>query len=443
MAHVVIMPRQGQSVETCIITEWYLKKGDKVSEGDLLFAYETDKASFDEVADADGILLDIFFNAGDEVPVLTNIAVIGEEGENVEEFRPVNNQSDTKKNEKDKSGLIVDNEKQTENILSAGTVEKIGELKISPRARKLALQTGLDYENLIGTGPGGRIIEPDIENAAASMPRITPLARTMMEKENLIYDREEAGSKTRITTGDLYSLQDAGATGFEDKPLSNVRKLIAKGMYESLRNSAQLTHHTSADARKILELRRKVKSRVESEGYQNITLNDMACYAVINALKKHHEINAHFLGDKTRYFKKVNLGFAVDTPRGLLVPVVMEADKLSLVELSVEMQKIAGLCHSGSVDPDLLSNELATFTVSNLGAYGVEMFTPVVNLPQVGILGVNTIIKRPAELEEGVMGFVPYIGLSLTYDHRAIDGGPASLFLKTVKEEVEQFDVEI
>ena len=441
MAHVVIMPRQGQSVETCIITEWYLKKGNKVSEGDLLFAYETDKASFDEVAETDGILLDIFFNAGDEVPVLTNIAVIGEEGENVEEFRPVNNQSDTKKNEKDKSGLIVDNEKQTENILSAGTVEKIGELKISPRARKLALQTGLDYENLIGTGPGGRIIEPDIENAAASMPRITPLARTMMEKENLIYDREEAGSKTRITTGDLYSLQDAGATGFEDKPLSNVRKLIAKGMYESLRNSAQLTHHTSADARKILELRRKVKSRVESEGYQNITLNDMACYAVINALKKHHEINAHFLGDKTRYFKKVNLGFAVDTPRGLLVPVVMEADKLSLVELSVEMQKIAGLCYSGSVDPDLLSNELATFTVSNLGAYGVEMFTPVVNLPQVGILGVNTIIKRPAELEEGVMGFVPYIGLSLTYDHRAIDGGPASLFLKTIKEEVEEFEI--
>ncbi len=208
-------------------------------------------------------------------------------------------------------------------------------------------------------------------------------------------------------------------------------------MYESLSNSAQLTHHTSADARKILELRKKVKRRVESEGYQNITINDMVCHAVINALKKHNDANAHFLDDKIRYFKKVNLGFAVDTSRGLLVPVVVEADKLSLVELSVKMEKIAGLCHSGSVDPDLLSNELATFTVSNLGAYGVEIFTPVINLPQVGILGVNTIIKRPAELEDGVMGFVPYIGLSLTYDHRAIDGGPASLFLKTIKEEVE------
>lgn len=403
------MPRQGQSVETCILTEWYIKKGDKVSAGDLLFAYETDKASFEEVADTDGVLLDIFFNTGDEVTVLTNVAVIGEEGEDVAEFR----------------------------------VTETGKQKISPRARKLALQTGLDYKDLSGTGPGGRIIEQDIENAATLVPRITPLARTMMSKENLVYDREKAVNKTRITTGDLYSLQDAGGTDFEDKPLSNVRKLIANAMYESLSNSAQLTHHTSADARKILELRKKVKSRVESEGYQNVTLNDMACYAVINALKKHPEANTHFLGDKIRYFKKVNLGFAVDTPRGLMVPVVVEADKLSLVELSARMEKIAGLCHSGSVNPDLLSNELATFTVSNLGAYGVEMFTPVINLPQVGILGVNTIIKRPAELDGGAMGFIPYIGLSLTYDHRAIDGGPASLFLRTIKEEVERFDIKI
>ena len=395
MAYAVIMPRQGQSVETCIITEWYLKKGDRVSEGDPLFTYETDKASFEEVADADGILLGIFFNAGDEVPVLTNIAVIGEKGEDIEEFKPKNNHSDIENNEKDKSRSVIEEKKEVKSIFSENQVMETGKLKISPRARKLALQIGLDYENLPGTGPGGRIIERDIWNA--------------------------------------------GATDFEDKPLSNVRKLIANAMYESLRNSAQLTHHTSADARKILELRKKVKSRVESEGYQNITLNDMVCHAVINALKKHHETNAHFLGDKIRCFKKVNLGFAVDTPRGLLVPVVAEADKLSLVELSVEMEKIAGQCHSGSVDPELLSNELATFTVTNLGAYGVEMFTPVINLPQVGILGVNTIIKRPAELEGGAIGFVPYIGLSLTYDHRAIDGGPASLFLKTVKEEVEEF----
>lgn len=437
MAHVVIMPRQGQSVETCIITEWFLKKGDEVSEGDLLFAYETDKASFEEVADSDGILLDIFFNAGDEVPVLINIAVIGEKGESIEEFRPEKSQSGIMIENEDKQGTAIEEKKETGSKSSENQDAETGRLNISPRARKLALQIELDYENLHGTGPGGRIIERDIENAAASMPRITPLARTMMKKENLVYNRENAGNRTRITTGDLHAPQDASAVDFEDKPLSNVRKLIANAVFKSLSNSAQLTHHTSADARKILELRKKVKSRVESEGYQNITLNDMACYAVINALKKHPEANAHFMEDKIRYFKKVNLGFAVDTPRGLMVPVVVEADKLSLVDLSVEMEKIAGRCHSGNIDPDLLSNELATFTVSNLGAYGVEMFTPVINLPQVGILGVNTIIKRPAEIDGGVMGFVPYVGLSLTYDHRAIDGGPASLFLKTIKEEIE------
>ena len=442
MAYPVIMPRQGQSVETCIITEWYLKKGDMVTEGGLLFAYETDKASFDEVAEADGILLDVFYNAGDEVTVLTNIAVIGNEGEGVEEFRPVNS-LDAKGKEKDKTGSEIEETKEVKSVLSENRITDTGKLKISPRARKLALQTGLDYKNLTGTGPGGRIIEWDIENVAASMPRITPLARSMMEKENLVYDMEKTESKARITSNDLYSPDDDRVISFEDKPLSNVRKLIAKGMYESLRNSAQLTHHLSADARKILELRKKVKSRVESEGYQNITLNDMVCFAIINALKKHNNANAHFLGDKIRFFKKINLGFAVDTPRGLLVPVVVEADKLSLVELSGNMEQIAGQCHSGGIDPDLLSNELATFTVSNLGAYGVEMFTPVINLPQVGILGVNTIIKRPAELEEGVMGFVPYIGLSLTYDHRAIDGGPATLFLKSIKEEIEQFDGKI
>lgn len=443
MAHPVVMPRQGQSVETCVITEWYLKKGDRVSEGDLLFAYETDKASFDEVAEVDGILLDIFFNEGDEVTVLTNVAVIGEKGEDIEGFKPESTTSVTEENEKEVSASKTKTKEQAEEIPAVSSVDEKGKIKISPRARKLAFQTGLDYENLKGTGPEGRIIEKDIENAASEMPRITPLAEAMMKKENLVYSKEKTKGRKRVTTTDLYSQEDADKGGFEDKPLSNVRELIAKGMYESLKNSAQLTHHTSADARKILELRKKVKGKVENEDFQNVTINDMVCFAAIEALKKHNEANAHFLGDKIRYFNYVNLGFAVDTSRGLLVPVVVKADKLSLVELSVEMEKIAGQCHSGSVDPDLLSNELATFTVSNLGAYGVEMFTPVINLPQIGILGVNTIIKRPAELEGGAMGFVPCIGLSLTYDHRAIDGGPASLFLKSVKEEIEGFKINI
>jgi len=211
-------------------------------------------------------------------------------------------------------------------------------------------------------------------------------------------------------------------------------------MHSSLQNSAQLTHHLSADARKILSLRDKVK-KLQAEGYEyNITLNDMVCYALIRALKKHPDANVHFLGDSIRYFKKVHLGMAVDTERGLMVPALRNADDLSLPGLSAQLSQLAAACRGGNVDPDLLQPEAATFTISNLGAYGVEMFTPVINLPQAGILGVNTIIQRPAQLEGGAFGFVPYMGLSLTYDHRALDGGPATLLLAEIKHEIETFD---
>jgi pyruvate dehydrogenase E2 component (dihydrolipoamide acetyltransferase) len=234
---------------------------------------------------------------------------------------------------------------------------------------------------------------------------------------------------------DIYAKGDS-----EVRPLSHIRKLIAKAMHASLQNSAQLTHHLSADARKILSLRDKVK-KMQAEGYEyNVTLNDMVCYATIRALKKHPEANAHFLGVSTRVFRKVHLGMAVDTERGLMVPALRHADDLSLPGLSVQLAQLAAACRSGGVDPDLLQPEAASFTISNLGAYGVEMFTPVINLPQAGILGVNTIVQRPAQLEGGAFGFVPYMGLSLTYDHRALDGGPATLFLAEIKKEIENFD---
>ncbi len=177
------------------------------------------------------------------------------------------------------------------------------------------------------------------------------------------------------------------------------------------------------------------------DGYTyNITLNDMICFAVIRALKKHPEANAHFLGQQMRIFNRVHLAIAVDTERGLMVPVLKNASDLSLEGLSRQLKELAAQCQKGGVNPELLAAEAASFTVSNLGAYAVEMFTPVINLPQVGILGVNTIISRPVDLGLGSFGFVPYLGLSLTYDHRALDGAPASRFLKTIKEEIEQFE---
>jgi len=397
MAIAVIMPKQGQSVETCIITKWFKKKGESVSVGDILFSYETDKAAFDLESPAEGILLDLFFGDGAEVPVLVNVAVIGKSGEATGSFNP------------DQSVPSSPSASIESQNLKKGLSTPDGKIRISPRAKRLAEDKGLNYNNLQGSGPNGRIITSDIE---------------------------------KVLSGDLTSAKRVHTTEVEytEQPLSNVRKLIAKAMHASLQNSAQLTHHMSADVRHLLEARQNIKNKLSSDtSQQDITLNDMICWCVIRALEKFPEANSHFLDDHIKTFHKVHLGIAIDTPRGLMVPAVKNAGDIDLVKLSKELKSVTDACRKGSISPELIQSTAATFTVSNLGSYGVEMFTPVINLPQAGILGVCTIINRPADMGNNIFGFVPYIGLSLTYDHRAIDGGPATMFLKEIKEQIEAF----
>ena len=438
MAIPVLMPRQGQSVETCILGEWVKKKGDAVKVGDILFSYETDKASFEEDAKADGILLDVFFAEGDEVPVLVNVAVIGAVGESVEEFRP-GGQAAAPAPEAQVAVTVAETVAAPEVKIIA---EPSGKVKISPRAKNLAEKSGVAYQQLVGSGPEGRIIERDIEATAQVMPKLTPLAQEKAKAEGLKVGETGTGLGGKAVAKDLISYNPVYSDDFEVKKLTNMRKLIAKAMHTSLQNSAQLTHHMSADARTIMALRKKYKKALDAgQITQNITINDLVCFAVIKALKKYPQVNTHFIGDSMRWFKKVHLGLAVDTDRGLMVPAIKNADDLSLEGLSGQMQAIAGQCRKGNVSPELLAPEAATFTISNLGNYGVEMFTPVINIPQTAILGVCTIVPRPKDLGDGVYGFVPMIGLSLTYDHQALDGGEATLFLREIKEQIENLTI--
>jgi pyruvate dehydrogenase E2 component (dihydrolipoamide acetyltransferase) len=439
MAIPVLMPRQGQSVETCIIGEWYKKKGDTVKAGDTLFSYETDKASFEEEAKADGVLLDVFFAEGDEVPVLVNVAVIGAAGESVEEYRP-GGQAAVPVVE------LAENIDVKPEVITGAEVQPVasnsGKVKISPRAKNAAEKLGVAYQQLAGSGPEGRIIERDIEAAAQVMPKLTPLAQEVAKAEGLKPGEVATGLGGKAVAKDLISYNPVYGDDFEVKKLTNMRKLIAKAMHTSLQNSAQLTHHMSADARTIMALRKKYKKALDAgQITQNITINDLVCFAVIKALKKFPQVNTHFVGDSMRWFKKVHLGLAVDTDRGLMVPAIKNADDLSLEGLSAQMQNIAAQCRKGNVNPELLAPEAASFTISNLGNYGVEMFTPVINIPQTAILGVCTIIPRPKDLGDGVYGFVPMMGLSLTYDHQALDGGEATLFLKEIKEQIENLTI--
>jgi len=447
MATPVIMPRQGQSVESCILTQWYKEVGDQVSQGDLLFAYETDKAAFEEEALADGILLARFFEEGDEVPVLVNAAVIGSAGEAVDEYRPDETSSGVADSKEEKPATAKEEVQDTQAIEPTHQLEKMegsGSKAISPRARKLAREKRIVAEGIAGSGPGGRIIERDIQEEIKSGKRLTPLAQKKLEGEGLVVPGNGNAPYGKITSKDLVEASRASSSGeYTDFPLSNVRKIIAGAMYHSLQNSAQLTHHLSANASRMLQLRKEVKRKM-NEGYAfNITLNDMVCYAVIRALKVYPEANSQYLDGTIRQFTKVNMGLAVDTERGLLVPSLPGADDFSLPGLSSKLKSLVEASREGKVSPDLLAPEAATFTISNLGNYGVEMFTPVINLPQVAILGVNTIIQRPTVLADGSFAFQPFIGLSLTYDHRAIDGGPATQFLAEIKNQIEQLSPDL
>ena len=442
MANVVIMPKQGQSVESCILTELKKRKGDKVAVGDILFAYETDKASFEEESKFEGTVLELLYNEGDEVTVLANVMIIGEPGENIEQYLQGDQSVEAPAAVQSEEAAVVVESKAEQLVVHAVATPGCG---VSPRARHLAQKQGINVANLAGTGPNGRIIERDVVAAVEGSAKMTPLAKAIALQSGAVAPQKGSGLAGAARGVDMVEAKGVAAVADDSqiKPLSNMRKIIAKAMHASLQNSAQLTHHLGADARRIMELRKAAKKAAEEGRLSvNITLNDLVCFAVIKALLKFPNVNSHFLGDSMRLFNKVHLALAVDTERGLMVPVVKCADDLTIVQLAERLKEVAAACKKGSIDPDLLSSEAASFTVSNLGNYGVEMFTPVINLPQSAILGVNTIVPRPKDIGGGVYAFVPHIGLSLTYDHRALDGGEATRFLKQIAIEIETLDIE-
>lgn len=428
MAVPVLMPRQGQSVETCILGQWYKSVGEEVTEGDILFSYETDKASFEEEAKESGILLATFFDEGDEIPVLTNVAVIGQKGESFEQFRPGNESAE--------EAPVTEEPEEAPKVIEFEMDEQQpgSRIRISPLAQKMAETMGVDVLALNGSGPRGRIIARDVEEASKTTEKVVA-EKTQAPVPPVVKPVIKPVAKPAAAVV-------SSGPDFEVKNIPNIRKLIAYAMHQSLQNSAQLTHHMSADARQLMRLRKKFKKeRTEGKISQNVTINDLVCFAVIRALEKFPQVNTHYLGDKMKWFNKVHLGLAVDTERGLMVPALKNADDLSITGLSNQLLQLSTQARNGNINPDLLNPEAATFTVSNLGNYGVEMFTPVINLPQTAILGVCTIVPRPKEIEEGVYAFVPMIGLSLTYDHQALDGGEATLFLAEIKNQIENLSV--
>lgn len=442
MATPIIMPRQGQSVESCILVEWLVDVGATIEAGAAVASIETDKAVFEVESPAAGTLVARFFEEGDDIPVLINIAAVGEPGEDVSALKP------------DIAGggeaapvaaPVADKPAAAPVVEAPAPVVGSGmkAVGVSPRARKAAAASGVDAGSLAGSGPGGRVIERDVQAAAAGQPRLSAAAREAAAATGLAAPAHGSGPGGMVLTGDLGAAPAAATVAVSTGeptvvPLAGIRKLIAGKMHESLATTAQLTMNMSFDATGIMAYRAKVKAQGEALGLPNITINDIVAYATVQVLKVSPQINAHFLGDKSVQYPYVNLGIATDTERGLMVPVVHGADRLSLSQLSSAVKPLLADCQKGSINPDLLGG--GTFTITNMGMLGVESFTPVLNIPEVAILGVGGLALKPV-MKNGEVKHVQSINLSLTVDHQVVDGAPAARFLKTLCASLENFEL--
>lgn len=441
------MPRQGQSVESCVITEWQKQKGDSVKVGDILFSYETDKSSFDEKSEVEGTLLEILAAAGDDVPCLETVCIIGDPGEDISALIPAKAESGASAAEAAATETAAAEATTTEataaeasavSAPAADTKEAASldgdRLRISPRARNLALRTGADLSQAEPTGPMGRIIERDV-NSLLDAGKTTTTEQVESYLANPAAYKAPAAEPVQADKAVVPTVDSPAKAAYTDVKVTNIRRTIAKSMHASLSNMAQLTLNSSFDATELLAFRAKVKASGEALGMANITLNDMVLFAVAKTLMNHKECNAHWMDDFIRVFENVNLGIAVDTDRGLMVPTLPAAETLTLNELSVQAKALIKETQSGSISPDKLAG--ASFTVTNLGSLGVESFTPVINPPQVAILGVDCVTYRLKE--DGTT--YPAMGLSLTFDHRALDGAPAARFLKDLSAALEHFSL--
>ena len=445
MATIVVMPQLGNSVESCIIVEWMIAEGDTVSVDQTLASIETDKSTMEVPSTAEGTVLKLLWEEGDEVPVKDPLIIVGEPGEDISGLVPGGDAAPAEADAPAEQAAAA-----PEAAAPAFATERATGA-VSPRARALAASNGVDASAIAeGSGPHGRVIERDVAAAIAAGPVLTSAARAAG-----VSAAEGTGIGGRVSVADAGRTAEAApaaavaapaaAADFPgastSAPLKGVRKVVAKRMMESLTSTAQLTLNTTANAAGILAMRKKVKNADEALGLNKITLNDLVCFAVSRTLLKYPVFNAHLEDGVLTEFEQVHLGFACDTPRGLLVPVIRSAQALGLKAFSDEAKRLAGGAIDGSLSPEFLSG--GTFTVSNIGSFGIETFTPVINLPQTAILGVGAITPRPTVAADGTIGVEQRINLSLTIDHQVIDGADGARFLRDLVAAIENIDVTV
>ena len=338
MVQAIILPKLGNTVESAIILNWRADIGAAVTMGDVLCEIETDKATLEVESTASGIVLAHFYQEGDEVPVLQNIAVVGQAGESYAQFRPAATSEPNTT-----ATTLASPINAGDQMRSFSASESTGTPHISPRAKHLAQRKGIDFADLRGSGPEGRIIERDIEAAIDRQAKLSPVAQKMLASGDFKL-AEDAAAGARVTKVDLVPVAHEPRPAVNAVPLKGVRKIIAKRMLESMQSTAQLTLHSSGEANALQTMRQRFKSSEESYGVRHVTINDLIMFAVSRTLPAFPDLNAHFEDNTIYQHQAVQLGMAVDTTGGLFVPVIRHADTLSLRALSAEAARLADAC---------------------------------------------------------------------------------------------------
>lgn len=440
MANIIIMPKVGVAMEEGTIIDWFVKEGDTVTRGDIILDIETDKSSMEIESEYSGTILKIFHDKGAVLPVTVPIAVIGEPGEDVGALitgagsATTGTASPVFDDVNEERFEPVDGKKIINNTPAAAVEEGVANIKTTPAARYFAKQNGIDLSTIVPSGKSREITMKDL-TAATTGRKTSPLAgRIAADKGIVLGSIEGSGHAGKVMKADLpagrsEATATESATDIRVK-LTKIQEITGHRMVKSHTEIPDVTHNIKADVTEMLELRARLNEKTEHK----FTINDIVLAAIVKALRDNPRLNSVLDGNEVVYKSSVHLGLAVATPKGLLVPVIWNAQTMSLSVLAAASRDLTVRGREGKLLPDELSG--STFSVSNVGMFGINSFTPIINQPEAAILGVCA-VEDQVKIIDGNVVNRKVMGLSLTYDHRIVDGAEASIFLKDLRDYLE------
>jgi pyruvate dehydrogenase E2 component (dihydrolipoamide acetyltransferase) len=414
MAEKIIMPKLGLTMEEGVINKWLVKEGDQVEKGDALFEVATDKVNMEVESTANGVVLKIMAAEGETIPITQTVAYIGKPGEVIEEKEE--SVPAPQKTEEKPVSVQIEEKKATIDLETAG--ERI---KASPLARRLASEYGLDLSKIQGTGPGGRIVKEDIEKAYQQKEIIAPQKEEKPKAEPVVMVKE--------------TLIPGEGLPKEVIPLTRMRKIIAERMHSSMQNKPHFYLQMEVLADELVKLRGRMLPLIEKTTGLRISYNDILIKIVAQSLEKFPTINAYFLDNGIQMNPAVNIGVAVALEDGLIVPVVKNANLKGLSQIVVETNDLSKRARESKLLPEEITG--GTFTISNLGMYGVDSFNAIINAPESAILACGAIKKRPYFDGENIV-VASLMNLTLSGDHQIVDGAVAAQFMQYLKNLIEE-----